>query len=447
MEIFGLVWVLSSIMASPVLEDNQKVGRLPQKPSAVAIEPIAPERMVSQLNTWLNLTEWAAGKASLNAGKASLNNEQAASALTPLINLVDQTMPTLTPFIQTRTLTTQGEPTEQILSWMPAIGTSLSHSLMPVAAPPLMPKSVDLTIAKPKEPAPTTAMPQWDEWAAVAAVRIEVDSAANFAPMGIEALEHPCMPISSPNTAGEKTVLKITPKAQIWVQDHFIGEVAGLVAAQRVATQLRTLLQSDTFDATAIKPVFSQTTVGIHHKNELLMVVNENLRSHPEVPTTEIAVQWVNNLRTALNAPPLDWGEVHLAATGLQPTSKTFSGTASWYGPGFHGRKTANGERYDQNSLTAAHKTLPFNTYLKVTNRLNGKSIVVRINDRGPYVGKRSLDLSKAAAHCLGSVQRGVIPYDAVILEPTPLPTLDTETTISFHPAPSATSQPSPATP
>lgn len=69
----------------------------------------------------------------------------------------------------------------------------------------------------------------------------------------------------------------------------------------------------------------------------------------------------------------------------------------SWYGPGFHGRLTANGERYDMYAMTAAHKTLPFGTIVKVTNVRNGKSIKVRINDRGPYVGKRVIDLSKAA--------------------------------------------------
>ncbi len=81
---------------------------------------------------------------------------------------------------------------------------------------------------------------------------------------------------------------------------------------------------------------------------------------------------------------------------------------ASWYGPGFHGNKTANGEHYDQMSFTAAHKSLKFGTLLKITNPKNNKSIVVRINDRGPYVAGRDLDLSKAAALSLGMVRRGV---------------------------------------
>ena len=81
---------------------------------------------------------------------------------------------------------------------------------------------------------------------------------------------------------------------------------------------------------------------------------------------------------------------------------------ASWYGPKFHGKLTANGEIYDQMALTAAHKTLKFGTLLKVTNPKNGKSVIIRINDRGPYVGNRELDLSKGAAMKLGLIKRGV---------------------------------------
>ncbi len=88
---------------------------------------------------------------------------------------------------------------------------------------------------------------------------------------------------------------------------------------------------------------------------------------------------------------------------------KNFSqtGRASWYGPGFHGRKTSSGERFDMNALTAAHRTLPIPSYARVTNLANGKTIVVRINDRGPFHGKRVLDLSKGAAKALGFIQQG----------------------------------------
>jgi rare lipoprotein A len=82
---------------------------------------------------------------------------------------------------------------------------------------------------------------------------------------------------------------------------------------------------------------------------------------------------------------------------------------ASWYGPRFHGRLTANGEIFNEMAYTAAHKDLRFGTLLKVTNTVNNKSVIVRINDRGPYIPGRHLDLSKAAAMSLGIINRGVM--------------------------------------
>ena len=87
---------------------------------------------------------------------------------------------------------------------------------------------------------------------------------------------------------------------------------------------------------------------------------------------------------------------------------KVIRGQASWYGPGFHGKKTASGEIFDQGRLTAAHKTLPLGTIAKVTNLENGNSVEVEINDRGPYVGDRVIDLSRAAANALGFVESGL---------------------------------------
>jgi len=82
---------------------------------------------------------------------------------------------------------------------------------------------------------------------------------------------------------------------------------------------------------------------------------------------------------------------------------------ASWYGPRFHGRLTANGEIYDQMGYTAAHKSLPFGTLLKLTNLKTNTSVVVRINDRGPYIPGRKIDLSKKVAMLLGAYNKGVV--------------------------------------
>ena len=81
---------------------------------------------------------------------------------------------------------------------------------------------------------------------------------------------------------------------------------------------------------------------------------------------------------------------------------KTQAGQVSWYGPGFHGRRTASGETFNTNDLTAAHRTLPFGTRVRVVNKKTGRSVVVRINDRGPYAHGRVIDLSRASAQAIG---------------------------------------------
>ena len=83
------------------------------------------------------------------------------------------------------------------------------------------------------------------------------------------------------------------------------------------------------------------------------------------------------------------------------------TGIASWYGPNFHGKYTANGEVYDQNDVTAAHRTLPMPSLVRVTNLENGRSLIIRINDRGPYVNNRILDLSRRSAQLLGVIDQG----------------------------------------
>src|SRR6202022_3860207 len=98
------------------------------------------------------------------------------------------------------------------------------------------------------------------------------------------------------------------------------------------------------------------------------------------------------------------------------PAGYTEQGEASWYGLPFHGRQASNGEIYDMNKLTAAHRTLPFETMVRVTNERNGKSTVVRITDRGPFVNNRIIDLSMAAAREIESIGPGVVPVRLEIL-------------------------------
>ncbi|HLI20361.1 MAG TPA: septal ring lytic transglycosylase RlpA family protein [Stellaceae bacterium] len=109
----------------------------------------------------------------------------------------------------------------------------------------------------------------------------------------------------------------------------------------------------------------------------------------PSAPATTIAI-------TPLPAPP-------------KQASKLV-GVASWYGKHWQGRKTASGTRFDRRKLTAADRDLPLNTRVRVTNLLNGRSVEVLVNDRGPYVGERVLDLSEAAAKRLGMIKEGLAP-------------------------------------
>ena len=95
----------------------------------------------------------------------------------------------------------------------------------------------------------------------------------------------------------------------------------------------------------------------------------------------------------------------NVASNTVRKFSQT--GSASWYGRQFHGRKTASGETFDMNAMTAAHRSLPLNCYIRVTNKNNGKSVVVKVNDRGPFHGNRVLDLSYGAAKQLGITNAG----------------------------------------
>ena len=114
-------------------------------------------------------------------------------------------------------------------------------------------------------------------------------------------------------------------------------------------------------------------------------------------------------------------GCVHRTPTPPPLTNGVQTGVASWYGPGFHGNRTANGGIYDQYELTAAHPSLPLGTRVMVTNLENGRAVQVRINDRGPFVGGRAIDLSYAAAHLIGMIGPGTARVRVEVLGPVTL--------------------------
>ena len=119
--------------------------------------------------------------------------------------------------------------------------------------------------------------------------------------------------------------------------------------------------------------------------------------------------------RMPASAPPVIAAESRQIVAQVRPAVKTpasvaqvFIGEASWYGSRFHGRTTASGEPFDMNGMTAAHRSLPFGTRVRVINEESGQSVVVRVNDRGPFIGRRIIDLSRAAAEKIGLRNKGV---------------------------------------
>ncbi len=182
----------------------------------------------------------------------------------------------------------------------------------------------------------------------------------------------------------------------------------------------------------ATSALFSILNFGLSANISQAKPINKSLKTVPTISSLKPRANLALDLHLTLSRSVID--ETHnrefklqnllelsqtepLIPVRNQPLiANSFSGQASWYGPGFHGRLTASGERYNQNTLTAAHRNLRFGTRVKVTNLNNGRSVVVRINDRGPYAKGRVIDVSAAAARTLGMIQSGVAPVTVTIL-------------------------------
>ena len=206
---------------------------------------------------------------------------------------------------------------------------------------------------------------------------------------------------------------------QIWVKGCLVAEVTDQSIADKVAESLTRLLENPDLDASQLIPAFEQEMPIVKLGDRVVFKFDDELAAQFDRPVELVAIDWVNNLRIALGQESISITDAQVRMHGLQDTGSSIGGLASWYGPYFHGRQTATGEIFDQNELTAAHPSLPFGTFLKVTNLLNGKSVVVRVNDRGPYFNNRILDLSNRAARCIGSEGNGVVPIEAEIMLPT----------------------------
>ncbi len=190
--------------------------------------------------------------------------------------------------------------------------------------------------------------------------------------------------------------------------------VKNLTDAAIAAAKLTSIMNAPNFDPENFYPMAQGEVYVGKYKDEILFAISKVGIGNPSLNLT----QWINNLRVAAGVDPLTLVESQKQMHQLAATGDQMDGLASWYGPYFQGRQTASGEQFEQEDFTAAHPSLPFNTYLKVTNLQNGESVVVRINDRGPYVGNRNLDLSHAAAIAIKSDEAGVVPIVATILAP-----------------------------
>ncbi|NJL65591.1 MAG: septal ring lytic transglycosylase RlpA family protein [Methylacidiphilales bacterium] len=213
---------------------------------------------------------------------------------------------------------------------------------------------------------------------------------------------------------------------EVWVNNQLIASLSNQAQAKEIQRRLNKLLKSPTLDPSQLRPSLVDGKPALMAGNRFLFGIGKEITDKTTRSGDLIAIDWVNNLRSALKVPPLSLVQGQMQMYGLEESNQRMEGVASWYGDYFHGRTTANGETYNQYALTVAHKTLPFNTYLEVKNVENGQSVVVRVNDRGPYIHPRSLDLSLVAARCVGGETAGIVNYEAKILQPSqPLMTLN----------------------
>ena len=230
-------------------------------------------------------------------------------------------------------------------------------------------------------------------------------------------INNPVEPNGSYDYSPVLIVKRNSSSYEVWVNNSFVARLPDQITANVLQKRLQQLVTLPTEQFTQLQPGLVDRTPSLMVGNRLLFAINRQLSDELDRSGDILALEWTNNLRIALNTKPLTLLQGQMEMYGLRSSTTKLSGIASWYGGYFHGRLTANGEIYNQDDFTVAHRTLPFNTFLKVTNLQNNKSVIVRVNDRGPYIAPRSLDLSRTAARCLGSEHTGVVAYQAVVLQ------------------------------
>lgn len=201
--------------------------------------------------------------------------------------------------------------------------------------------------------------------------------------------------------------------SQVFAFDGDDGTMARRVSDKLVALHKRGALRADRImPARRKKEKLYVVSVG----GEDLIAFDQAFANRQGTPPTTLALRYVSQLRAALGGRSLQQQIAQTASRGGYGRQQV--GVASWYGGFFHGRRAADGSRFDQNDFTAAHKTLPFGTLLLVTNLKTQKSTLVRVSDRGPYIPGRMIDLSRGAAKAIGMLGSGVSKVRVTIFKP-----------------------------
>lgn len=197
-----------------------------------------------------------------------------------------------------------------------------------------------------------------------------------------------------------------------------IGFLTPYLRAKQVGHRLALLLKNTPLANSVEVRKESETLYALLVAGNVLTYADAKTAVAQDLTAEALANRWAEALKQALHAyQPVQhprWKQKQVAQK-LQPTA-VFKGMASWYGPGFHGHLSADGSRFNQQSMTAAHRTLPFGTLVRVTNLTNHKSCVVKITDRGPFVGGRLIDVSKGAAAAIGLIAQGVARVQLEVL-------------------------------
>lgn len=223
----------------------------------------------------------------------------------------------------------------------------------------------------------------------------------------------PALPVVSyknlPNARG--SVVYINDAQVAWFINPANNSLAEL-RAKDLTLKLQKIIRSE-IDPNKILPVRENGKVLVKANDEIVLKIDYTSAKAFGMPAYELANKWANEARTALGAQEVP---ATLVLKDIPKPTFVQQGLASWYGGNFHGRRTSSGARFDTYALTAAHRKLPFNSLVKVTNLRNNKSCVVRINDRGPFVDRRIIDLSKAAASQIGMLSSGVSPVKIEVI-------------------------------